>query len=120
MKTESVCIVDKGRGPQLSSCRITAQDLLPYYREGASNEEIRRWIPTLSYEEIFLLREYIREHFEEVIQAEKDIKAYHDIMRSQQPEWTRASEQLSLEERRTLLMDKLAECKAKNGDQSSP
>ena len=35
MKTEILGIVDHGRGPQLSSCRITVQDLLPYFREGS-------------------------------------------------------------------------------------
>jgi uncharacterized protein (DUF433 family) len=112
MKTEMIQIVDQGRGPQLSTCRITAQDLLPYYREGASNDEIRRWLPALTDDEIALLRDYIRDHFEEVCQAEKDIKAYHDRMRAQQPAWTRANDALSLEERRALLRKKLAERKA--------
>jgi hypothetical protein len=104
--------VDHGRGPQLSTCRITVQDMLPYYREGASNDEIRRWIPSLSDDEIALLRNYIRDHFEEVLQAEKDIKAYHDRMRAGQPAWTRASDALSLEERRALMKKKLTERKA--------
>ena len=112
MKTETLQIVDHGRGPQLSTCRITAQDLLPYYREGASNEAIRVWIPSLSDDEIALLKDYIRDHFEEIIQAEKDIKAYHDRMRAQQPAWTRANDVLSLEERRALMRKKLAERKA--------
>ena len=108
MKTETLQIVDHGRGPQLSTCRITVQDLLPYYREGASNDEIRRWIPSLNDDEIALLRDYIRDHFQEVIQAEQDIKVYHDRMRAQQPAWTRATEALSLEERRSLMREKLA------------
>lgn len=112
MKTEPLHIVDHGRGPQLSTCRITAQDLLPYYREGASNAEIRRWIPSLSDDEIGLLRDYIRDHIEEVIQAEKDIKAFHDHRRAQQPAWTRSNDALSLEERRALMRKKLAERKA--------
>jgi uncharacterized protein (DUF433 family) len=120
MKTETLRIVDLGRGPQLSTCRITAQDLLPYYREGASNDEIRRWIPSLSDDEIALLKDYIRDHLEEVIQAEKDIKAYHDRMRAQQPAWTRGNDALSLEERRALLQKKLAERKeGSNGAQGT-
>jgi uncharacterized protein (DUF433 family) len=120
MKTETLQIVDYGRGPQLSTCRITAQDLLPYYREGASSDEIRRWIPSLSDDEIALLRDYIHDHFEEVVQAEKDIKAYHDHMRAQQPAWTRANEALSLEERRDLMRKKLAKRKAgSNGAQGT-
>src|SRR5215470_10678578 len=100
MKIETLRIVDHGRGPQLSSCRITVQDMLPYYREGASNDEIRRWIPSRTDDEIILLKNYIREHFGEVVQAEKDIKAYHDRMRARQPARARASNHLSLEERR--------------------
>ena len=85
------------------------QDLLPYYRDGASREEIRRWIPALSDEEIALLMEYIREHYDEVLEAEKEIKAYHDRLRAAQPAWTRATDHLSIEERRTLLKAKLAQ-----------
>jgi hypothetical protein len=120
VKSDTLQIVDHGRGPQLSTCRITAQDLLPYYREGAPNDEIRRWIPTLTDNEIALLRDYIRDHFEEVIQAEKDINAYHDRMRAQQPAWTRASDAFSLVERRALMRKKLTERKAgANGAQGT-
>lgn len=120
MKTEAIQIVDHGRGPQLSTCRITAQDLLPYYREGASNDEIRRWLPSLSDNEIALLTNYLRDHFDDVIQAEKDIKAYHDHMRAQQPAWTRANDALSLDERRALMRQELAQRKAgANGAQDT-
>ena len=121
MKIATLQIVDQGRGPQISSCRITVQDLLPYYREGASNEEIRRWIPSLTDEEIALLKDYIRDHFEKVVQTEKDIKAYHDRMRARQPAWTRANDHLSIEERRALLREKLAQRKTgANGGNASP
>jgi hypothetical protein len=109
MKTETIQIVDLGRGPQLSSRRLTVQDLLPHYRDCASNEEIRRWIPLLTDEEISILKDYIRDHYEEVLQTEKEIKAYHDRMRAAQPSWTRATDHLSVEERRALLREKLAE-----------
>ena len=120
MKTQTIEIVDRGRGPQLSTSRITVQDLLPYYREGASNEEIKRWIPSLTDEEIAVLKDYICSHLEEVIQSEKDIKAYHDRMRAAQPAWTRANDHLSIEERRTAMLEKLAKRKARqNGADNS-
>jgi hypothetical protein len=112
MKTETIEIVDHGRGPQLSTSRITVQDLLPYYRQNASNEKIRRWIPSLTDEEIAVLKGFIHLHTEEVLQAEKEIKAYHDRMRGSQPAWTRANDHLSIEERKVLLREKLAERKA--------
>jgi len=121
MKTETIQIVDHGRGAQLSTGRITVQDLLPYYRDSASNEEIRRWIPALTDDEIAVLKDYIRDHYEEVLQTEKTIKAYHDRMRAAQPAWTRANEHLSIEERRILLREKLAQRKAvDNGADDSP
>jgi len=121
MKTETIQIVDHGRGPQLSTSRITVQDLLPYYRDGVSNEEIRRWIPSLTDDEIALLKDYIRAHYEEVLQSEREIKAYHDRMRAAQPAWTRANDHLSIEERKALLRKKLAHREAeKNGADDSP
>ena len=121
MKTETIQIVDHGRGPQLSSSRITVQDLLPYHRDGVSNDEIRRWIPSLTDDEIAVLKDYIRDHYEGVLQTEKEIKAYHDRMRAEKPAWTRANDHLSIEERRTLLREKLAQRKAeKNGADDSP
>src|SRR5438132_12140977 len=105
MKTETIHIVDSGRGPQLSTSRITVQDLLPYYREGASNEEICRWIPSLTDNEISVLKDYIRDHYDEVLRAEAEIKAYHERLRAAQPEWTRATTSLSIEQRRPRLRE---------------
>jgi hypothetical protein len=36
MKTEKIEIIDRGRGPQLSTSRITVLDLIPYFHDGAS------------------------------------------------------------------------------------
>lgn len=120
VKTETIQIVDRGRGPQLSTSRITVQDLLPYYREGASNEEIRRWIPSLANDEIAVLKDYIRDHYEEVLQTEKEIKAYHDRMRAAQPAWTRANDHLSIEERTAILREKLVRRKAEQNGADNP
>ena len=51
MKTK-LALVDRGRGLQLSTSRITVQDLVPYFQRECSQEEIRRWLPSLSHEEI--------------------------------------------------------------------
>jgi uncharacterized protein (DUF433 family) len=121
MTTATIQIVDHGRGPQLLSSRITVQDVLPYYRDGASNDEIRGWIPSLTDDEICVLKDYIRDHYDEVLQTEKEIKAYHDRMRAAQPAWTRANDHLSLEERKTLLREKLAQHQAEQiGADDSP
>jgi uncharacterized protein (DUF433 family) len=108
MTTKTVCIVDTGRGPQLSTSRITVQDFLPYYLEGSSNAEIHRWLPTLSGEEIGALTDYIHDHLDEVLTTEARIKAYQSAQRAAQPQWTRANDGLSLDERRARLEKKLA------------
>ncbi len=121
MKTATIKIVDQGRGPQLSTSRITVQDLLPYYRDGVANDEIRHWIPSLTDDEISVLKDYIRDHYQEVLQTEIDIKVYHDRMRAAQPAWTRANDHLSMEERKALLRKKLAQRQAEqNGADHSP
>ena len=62
---ENIQIIDRGRGPQLSTSRVTVQDLVPYFQEGCSQDEIIRWIPTLSPEEIAVVDRYYREHQKE-------------------------------------------------------
>lgn len=109
-------IINCGRGPQLSTSRVTVQDLLPFYQEGASNDEIRHWIPSLTNEEIALLQEYIRANYEQVVETEKQIKEYHERMRALQPAWTRETDHLSTEERLARLRESLRQRSAeKNG-----
>ncbi len=84
------------------------QDFLPYFREGASNAEIRQWLPSLSDEEIKALKDYIQDHYEEVSKTEVKIKAYFEAQRAAQPEWTRANDHISLEERRMRLLRLIA------------
>ena len=59
--TKEITIVDRGRGHQLSTCRITVLDLVPYFQKGSSTEEIRRWIPTLTADEIALVERFYLE-----------------------------------------------------------
>jgi hypothetical protein len=50
--SSAIQIVNRGRGLQLSTSRVTVQDLVPYFQEGCSYDEIIRWIPTLTHDEI--------------------------------------------------------------------
>jgi len=59
-------IVDRGGGWQLSTSRVTVQDLVPYFQDGCSYDEIIRWIPTLSVEEIAVVERFYREHQEDL------------------------------------------------------
>ena len=73
MKTE-IQLIDRGRGLQLSTSRITVQDLVPYFQEGCSHDEIIRWIPTLTQEEIAVIEQYYREHKEELDEEDRHIR----------------------------------------------
>jgi uncharacterized protein (DUF433 family) len=102
MKTE-ILIVDRGRGPQLSTSRITVQDLVPYFQDGCSYEEIMRWIPTLTHEEIRVIERYIQEHREEVMEQDRRIRE-RNATRRRPPEVERILEEgkaklLALKER---------------------
>jgi uncharacterized protein (DUF433 family) len=76
VKTDSIDIVDRGRGPQLSTSRVTVQDVVPYFQEGCSHEEIRRWIPTLTADEIAVIERYYHEHQAELDEEDLRIRAY--------------------------------------------
>ena len=74
MKTETIELVDRGRGLQLSTTRITVQDLVPYFQEGCPHDEIIRWIPTLTSEEIAVVERYYREHTVELDEQDRRIR----------------------------------------------
>src|SRR5439155_12230057 len=69
-------LVDRGRGLQLSTSRITVQDLVPYFQEGCSHEEIIRWIPTLTSAEIAVVEQYYREHKEQLDEEDRRIRQH--------------------------------------------
>jgi uncharacterized protein (DUF433 family) len=75
MTTNTIEIIDRGRGPQLSTSRVTVQDLVPYFQEGCAYEEIIRWIPTLTAEEIAVVHSYYCDHQPELDEEDRLIRA---------------------------------------------
>jgi len=71
---EPITIVDRGRGLQLSTSRITVQDLVPYFQDNCSDEEIIRWIPNLTAEEIAVVRQYYAEHRDALDEQDRRIR----------------------------------------------
>jgi uncharacterized protein (DUF433 family) len=63
-------ITDRGRGPQLSTSRITMLDLVPYFRQGCSTHEIIRWIPSLTMDEIAVAAAYYHARRDELDEAD--------------------------------------------------
>ena len=70
----NIQIVDRGRGLQLSTSRITIQDLVPYFQDGASSDEIMCWIPMLTGEEIVVARAYYEQHRAELDEQDRHIR----------------------------------------------
>jgi uncharacterized protein (DUF433 family) len=75
MTTDTIQIVDRGRGAQLSTSRVTVQDLVPYFQQGCSEEEIIRWIPTLTAAEIAVAERYYRDHRQALDEEDRLIRA---------------------------------------------
>ncbi len=76
MKTETIEIVNRGRGPQLSTSRVTVQDLVPYFQDGDTYDEIVRWIPGLTFDEFNIVERYYREHQVELDEEDGRIRDY--------------------------------------------
>ena len=66
MKTQTIEIVDHGRGPQLSTMRITVLDVFYYLHRGYEFDEIHEIMPILSREEFDVVAEYVEAHRDEL------------------------------------------------------
>lgn len=73
---QEITLVDHGRGLQLSTSRITVHDLVPYFQEGCSYDEIIRWLPGLTHEEIAIVESHYRQHRGELDAYERRIRAH--------------------------------------------
>ena len=112
MASDTIQLVNHGRGLQLSTHRVRVQDLVPYFQEGCSYEEIIRWIPTLTVEEIAVVDRYYREHQAELDEEDRQIRERNDKRKN--PEWV---EKIIADGRaeRMALLERLRQQKA-NGD----
>jgi uncharacterized protein (DUF433 family) len=115
MKTATIEIIDRGRGPQLSTSRITVQDLVPYLLDNASYSDIREAMPSLSIEEIQLVEAYIRQHSAEVMEQDRRIRERAAARRGtdEEIEKERAQRQARLAKYRQEIKHKRRE---RNGD----
>ena len=73
---KEIALVDRGRGLQLSTSRITVHDLAPYFQAGCPYDEIIRWIPSLTHGEIAVVERYYQQHQDELDEYERRVQAY--------------------------------------------
>ncbi|MGH7140787.1 MAG: hypothetical protein ACREHD_34070 [Pirellulales bacterium] len=71
MKTETIQIIDCGRGPQLSTTRITVLDIFYYLHRGYDFAAIQRIMPTLTRAEYDVVEEYVKIHLDELVEADR-------------------------------------------------
>src|SRR6266436_6026725 len=70
MRAEAIEIVDYGRGPQLSTTRISVLDIFYYLHRGYDFDTIQHIMPTLSRAEFDVVLQYVKTHHDELV--EKD------------------------------------------------
>jgi hypothetical protein len=118
VKTETIRIVDLGRGSQLSSCRITVQDVVPYLQMHYSREQIREVMTALSDDEIRVIEDYVRENHDAVMEEDRRIRERAAARRkpAEVEEAERESRRVRLEEaRKNIRLHK----QGRNGDSAS-
>jgi hypothetical protein len=87
MKTETIQIIDCGRGPQLSTTRITVLDIFYYLHRGYDFAAIHRIMPTLTRAEYDMVEEYVKEHRQELVEADR--RAEDFIQRGIAAQWAK-------------------------------
>ena len=73
-----VTLVDKGRGLQLSTSRITVMDLIQYFKHDWSYDQILQIIPALTREEIAVVEVHYRQHKEELDEKDRQVEEYRE------------------------------------------
>jgi uncharacterized protein (DUF433 family) len=109
---EEINLVDRGRGLQLSTSRITVHDLVPYFQQGCAYDEIIRWLPSLTDDEIRFVERYYLEHKEELDEYERRVQSHRAeqirLQRLRLPE-PEGSRQERLAQRRQVLKQRRQE-----------
>jgi hypothetical protein len=67
-------IIDRGRGPQLSTSRITVLDVFYYLHRGYDFDFIHRAMPSLEPEEFDAIVRYVELHRDELAQKDRGIE----------------------------------------------
>ena len=68
MKTDTVEIVDRGRGAQLSTSRITVLDVFYYLHRRHDFASIQEIMPSLTREEFDVVAAYVQRHHDELLE----------------------------------------------------
>jgi hypothetical protein len=81
--SENISIVDRGRGPQLSTSRLTVMDVFYYLHRGYDFEFIQRAMPALTRSEFDVVTAYVHSHRDELADKERRIEEYQERCRAE-------------------------------------
>jgi uncharacterized protein (DUF433 family) len=115
--TKKIEILDRGRGPQLSTSRITVQDVVPMLQRNCTPEEIMEVMPVLKLEELQVIQQYVRDNFEAVMEQDRRIRE-RAANRVTPPEILKILDEGRA--RRLALMEQFAKSKAKEKNGAAP
>ncbi|MFO0965387.1 MAG: DUF433 domain-containing protein [Gemmataceae bacterium] len=111
MATRAVEIVDRGRGPQLSTSRITVLDVFYYLHRGYDWTFVHEAMPSLSREQFDAIVAYVKEHHDELVERDRRADEFQrraiEAQRARGGIFAEAEEGLTTEERVTRLKEKL-------------
>jgi hypothetical protein len=71
MNSEKIEIIDCGRGPQLSTSRLTVLDVFYYLHRGHEFEFIHQALPRLSRTEFDVVLDYVNKHRDELVEEDR-------------------------------------------------
>lgn len=124
MKTETIQIVDRGRGPQLSTSRITVLDVFYYLHRGYDFDFVHRAMPSLTREEFDAIIAYVKEHHDELAEKDRRADEFHQRgIAAQQARggiFAESNENLTPEERVARLKEKMKQKLAESNGASDP
>ena len=124
MSTETVQIVDRGRGPQLSTSRITVLDVFYYLHRGYEFDFIHRAMPSLRRAEFDAIVAYVNDQHDELVEKDRRVEEFHkrgmEAQRARGGVFAENDDNLTSEERVSRLQKKFKQKLAeKNGERHS-
>ena len=84
MKTETIEIIDRGRGPQLNTTRITVMDIFYWIHRGYGWERVHESMPSLSRAEYDVVMEYVEKHRDELAERDRRVEELHEKQMAEQ------------------------------------
>lgn len=115
-----VTIVDRGRGPQLSTNRITVLDVFYYLQRGHDFAFIHEALPDLSSEEFDVVMAFVQDHRDELVEKARQGEDFHrrgaEAQEARGGIFATAEENLTTEARVARLKARLRKKSAKLGN----